>query len=54
MRPPENEPDAKEIETLLDDEERGLLDRPDVPDDVKSEVTERLDRFQDEDLDEET
>jgi hypothetical protein len=53
MRPPDNEPDSEEIETLLDDEDRGVLERPDVPDDVKSEISERLERFHEEDLDEE-
>lgn len=51
MRPPENEPDREELENLLDDEERALLDNPNVPDEVKSEVTERLERLHDEDLD---
>jgi hypothetical protein len=53
MRPPDNEPDSQELEALLDDEDRQLLDNPTVPDDVKAEVTERLDRFSDEDLEEE-
>jgi hypothetical protein len=54
MRPPDNEPDSEEIETLLDDEDRRVLERPDVPEDVKSEITERLDRWREEDLEEET
>ena len=53
MRPPENEPDSQELENLLDDEERALLDDPSVPDDVKSEVNERLERWSDEELEEE-
>jgi hypothetical protein len=53
MRPPENEPDSQELETLLDDEDRALLENPNVPDDVKSEVAERLERLHDEDLEEE-
>ncbi len=54
MRPPENDPNTDEFETLLDDEDRELLEKPDVPDDVKAEVTERLERrHDDEALDEE-
>ncbi|MBV8531043.1 MAG: hypothetical protein JO104_06970 [Candidatus Eremiobacteraeota bacterium] len=53
MRPPINEPDDQELEALVDDEDRGLLDKPSVPDDVKAEITERLDRFRDEELAEE-
>jgi len=48
MRPPENE-----RESLLDDEDRALLDNPNVPDDVKSEVSERLERWHDEELEDE-
>lgn len=44
MRPPENEPDSNERKKILDEEERELLDSPEVPDDVKSELTERLER----------
>lgn len=54
MRPPENEPDSEEMRTLLEDEERGLLDKPEVPDEVKSEVNERLERVHEKELDEET
>jgi hypothetical protein len=50
MRPPENDSTTDEFETLLDDEDRELLERPDVPDDVKAEVTERLERRHDEEL----
>jgi hypothetical protein len=48
MRPPLNEPDDQELEELVDDEDRDLLGKPDVPDEVKAEITERLDRFRDE------
>jgi hypothetical protein len=48
MRPPVNEPDDQELEELVDNEDRDLLGKPDVPDDVKAEITERLDRFRDE------
>jgi hypothetical protein len=54
MRPPENEPDSEQIESLLDEEEQKLLDRPDVPDDVKSELTERIERRHEADTREET
>lgn len=50
MRPTENEPPQAELETLLDDEERLLLEDPQVPDDVKAEVAERLERFREGDL----
>jgi len=52
MRSPQSEPE--ETRNVLDEEERKLLDEPDVPDDVKSEVSERLERWHDEELDEET
>ena len=53
MRPPENEPDSEETGSLHEREERDLLKRPDVPDDVKSEVDERLERSHEGDLDDE-
>ncbi len=53
MRPPDNDPGPEELEALLEGEERSLLDNPAVPDDVKAEVTERLDRHGDEILEEE-
>jgi hypothetical protein len=53
MRPPENEPSPEELQHLLDEEERGILKRADVPDDVKSEVSERLERSDEDDLEEE-
>lgn len=52
MRSPETEPE--ETRNVLDEEERKLLDEPDVPDDVKSEVAERLERRHDEEIDQET
>lgn len=45
MRPNEKEPQDPEIEALVTDEERRLLENPDVPDDVKTEIGERLDTF---------
>ncbi len=54
MRPLDNEPDSEELQALLEDEERRILDNPIVPDDVKAEVTERLEHLEDELLEEET
>lgn len=51
MRPPEGESEGRE--SLSDDEDRALLDNPNVPDDVKSEVEERLDRHREEELEDE-
>jgi len=53
MTTPDNEPNAEELEKLRDEEDRRLLDRPDVPDDVKAEVNERLERLEDEELEDE-
>lgn len=53
MRTPRPEPDSQELEELVDNEDRQLLGKPSVPDDIKAEITERLDRFRDEDLAEE-
>ncbi len=50
MRPTDMEPGQEELEALLDGEERALLDDPNVPDDVKAEVRERLRRSHDEEL----
>lgn len=47
MRPPENQRGSDEFGKLLDDEDRELLEKPDVPDDVKGDVTERLERRHD-------
>jgi hypothetical protein len=44
MRPNGNQPLPDEMDELLDDQERALLDRDDVPDEEKAEVTERLER----------
>ena len=38
-----NAPRPAEIEALCTDEERQLLSDPDVPDEVKNEIRERLD-----------
>jgi len=53
MRPPDNESNPHELESLVDAEDRALLDKPSVPDDIKAEITERLDRHRDEELAEE-
>ena len=50
MRPTDMEPEQSELENFLDDEERTLLDDPSVPDDVKAEIRERLERFRERDL----
>ncbi|HVA33088.1 MAG TPA: hypothetical protein VNG31_03000 [Candidatus Baltobacteraceae bacterium] len=44
MRPTDPEPPPQELEALLTDEERRVLDGPDVPEDVKTEIFERLER----------
>jgi hypothetical protein len=53
MRPSDNEPLQEELETLTDEQERALLEDPELPEDVKSEIEERLERFADEDLESE-
>lgn len=50
MRTPENEPAQNDLESLLTDEERRALANPSVPEDVKSEIAERLERFREQDL----
>jgi hypothetical protein len=50
MRPTDMEPVQEELEALLDDEDRELLAEIDVPDDVKVEIDERLERFREEKL----
>lgn len=53
MQPPENEPVPAALEAFLDDEERRLLDDPNVPAEIKAEIAERLERFRETDLEEE-
>jgi len=53
MRAPDDEPVQQQIEALVTDEERRTLDDPNVPDDVKNEIRERLERFSASDLDQE-
>ena len=45
MHPPHNEPIQEEIELLVTGEELSSLDDPNVPEEVKTEIMERLDRF---------
>ena len=47
---PDDEPVQQQIEALVTGEERRALDDPDVPDDVKNEIRERLERFSTSDL----
>lgn len=51
MHHTDGDPVELEIELLVTDEERRALEDPDVPDDVKSEIKTRLERFDDYDLD---
>ena len=44
------EPKQKDLEKLAADEERSELQKPTVPDDVKEEILERLDRRGDDDF----
>jgi hypothetical protein len=47
MRPRDQEPVQKDIERVIKGEESTVVSKPDVPDDVKAEALERLDRFED-------
>lgn len=53
MRPTDEEPDQPEIEKLLTGEERRLIEKPEVPEDVKAEILERLEGFDESDLERE-
>lgn len=44
MFTPKHEPLDQELDRLLTSEERDVLARPNVPDDVRSEIYERLER----------
>lgn len=50
MRPNDTEPGTQEYETLVRAEEQELLADPNVPDEVKSEIEERLERFEEREL----
>lgn len=45
MRPRDQEPAQKDVERLTKDEERSVVGKTGVPDDVKAEALERLDRL---------
>lgn len=47
MHTPKHEPLTQEFEILLTDEERDLLARADVPDDVRAEIFEHLESRRD-------
>jgi hypothetical protein len=51
MRPSESEPRQDEIEAFVSDEERQVLSDPSVPDEVKAEILDRLERYQAGDVD---
>lgn len=53
MQPPENEPTQEEIDALGTGEDRQVLEIPSVPDDVKAEIQEQLERREEDDLDQE-
>ena len=50
MRPTDIEPVQQELETLLDLEDQEALGEMEVPDEVKVEIDERLERFRVQDL----
>jgi hypothetical protein len=45
MRPRDQEPVQNDIEDTLKAEERRLISKTSVPDDVKAEIDERLERY---------
>lgn len=49
MYSPENEPAVEEIEKVVTSEEQHALGNASMPDDVKSEISERLRRFSESD-----
>jgi hypothetical protein len=53
MFTPDNEPLPQDLERLLTDEERDTLSRAAVPDEVRAEIFERLERRKEVELDEE-
>jgi hypothetical protein len=50
---PSNEPTTEELEALLVDEERSVAENPDVPDDVRTELLEDIERRHEREIDEE-
>lgn len=53
MFTPNHEPLPEEFERLLTEEERDALSRPGVPDEVRAEIFERLERRHEAEIDEE-
>lgn len=53
MRPTDQEPTEEELDDLLTDEERRLLARDDLPDDIRAEIRDRLERRRIEELESE-
>jgi hypothetical protein len=47
MPPTGDQPAPKDLESLLDDEERRILDDPDVSAEEKAELIGRIERFRD-------
>ena len=54
MRPFGDQPRRDELEKLLTDEERTLMERADVPDEQKVEIADRLESFAETDLETES
>jgi hypothetical protein len=50
---PNNEPTTEELQALLNDEERSIAERPDVPDAVRGEIIDDIERRQDAEIEEE-
>lgn len=50
---PSNEPATDELEALLVDEERTVVEKLDVPDDVRTELLEDIERRHEREVDEE-
>lgn len=50
---PGNEPTTDELEALLVDEERSVAEKPDVPDDVRTELLEDIERRHEREIGEE-
>lgn len=51
---PSNEPSTDQLEALLIDEERDVVEKPDVPEDVRTELLEDIERRQEREIDEES
>jgi len=53
MRPTDLEPTAAELEVLLEDEELRVAEELEVPDDVKEEILQNIERRHEADIEEE-